>query len=355
MLLMVVVMTVHSFAEGVAVGVSFGGGTALATAITFAIAVHNIPEGLAITAVLRPQRVSLLACAGWSVFSSLPQPIIAVPAYLFVERFAAALPYGLGFAAGAMVFMVLVELLPEAYEQARTGQVAVVTGLTSWGCCSFSSTSDRPPRVDVGNSAHGARDVRRLLCTCGRWGRRRRRTAAPETRPPGHSWSGGLVRIPIHGAGARTSRHPPEAVRAPARDGRAPSPLARVEHRLDVEHRRAVDRLEVGDAQHGRALHGEDAHAVQPDGIRPVGERVPKTPRRPRAGSSRGCTRRTVPVGAVEPRQDEHLLSRHAGPPTRPPPRARTRSAPRACPRSPASAPARARGAATTRGRSAAA
>jgi zinc transporter ZupT len=116
MLLMVVVMTVHSFAEGVAVGVSFGGGTSLAAAITIAIAVHNIPEGLAITAVLRPRGVGLLACAGWSIFSSLPQPLMAVPAFLFVERFSRALPYGLGFAAGAMIYLVLVELLPEAYD-----------------------------------------------------------------------------------------------------------------------------------------------------------------------------------------------------------------------------------------------
>jgi zinc transporter ZupT len=130
MLLVIVVMTVHSFAEGVAVGVSFGGGEALATAITFAIAVHNIPEGVAISAVLRPRGASILACAGWSIFSSLPQPITAVPAYLFVDRFAPVLPYGLGFAAGAMVYMVLVELLPEAYEQARGRSVAVTASLT---------------------------------------------------------------------------------------------------------------------------------------------------------------------------------------------------------------------------------
>lgn len=129
MILMVVVMTVHSFAEGVAVGVSFGGGAAMATAITLAIAVHNVPEGLAIGAVLRPRGATLLACAGWSVVSSLPQPLTAVPAYLFVERFAAVLPYGLGFAAGAMIFMVLVELLPEAYEAARGRSVALVAGL----------------------------------------------------------------------------------------------------------------------------------------------------------------------------------------------------------------------------------
>ena len=131
MLLMVVVMTVHSFAEGVAVGVSFGGGMALATTITVALAIHNIPEGLAITAVLRPRGVSLWRCFGWSVFSSLPQPIMAIPSFLLVSHFANVLPYGLGFAAGAMVYMVLVELLPEAYEEAQGAEVALLVGLTS--------------------------------------------------------------------------------------------------------------------------------------------------------------------------------------------------------------------------------
>ena len=130
MLLIVTVMTVHSFAEGAAVGVSFGGGESLAAAITIAIAVHNIPEGLAISAVMRPRGASLLACVGWSIFSSLPQPITAVPAFIFVDHFTAVLPYGLGFAAGAMVFMVLVELLPEAYERALGRSVGLVAGLT---------------------------------------------------------------------------------------------------------------------------------------------------------------------------------------------------------------------------------
>ena len=130
MLMVVTVMTVHSFSEGVAVGVGFGGAATLAAVITLAIAVHNVPEGLAISAVLRPRGVSVLGCAGWSVVSSLPQPIMAVPAFLFVETFAPALSYGLGFAAGAMIFMVLVELLPEAYEQARKAVVASLVSLT---------------------------------------------------------------------------------------------------------------------------------------------------------------------------------------------------------------------------------
>lgn len=133
MVLMVVVMTAHSFSEGVAVGVAFGGGVTLAVVITAAIAVHNIPEGLAISAVLRPRGVSVLGCAGWSVVSSLPQPLMAVPAFLFVEAFSEALPYGIGFAAGAMVFMVLAELLPEAYGKARKPAVALLVSLTMVG------------------------------------------------------------------------------------------------------------------------------------------------------------------------------------------------------------------------------
>lgn len=124
--LVLVVMTAHSAAEGVAVGVGFGGEQALALAITVAIAVHNIPEGLAVTAVLRSRGVGLLRCAGWSVFSSLPQPLLAVPAFLFVELFRATLPYGLGFAAGAMALLVLEELLPEAYGHAPAKGVALL-------------------------------------------------------------------------------------------------------------------------------------------------------------------------------------------------------------------------------------
>ncbi|MCC6931011.1 MAG: ZIP family metal transporter [Gemmatimonadaceae bacterium] len=133
MLLIIAVMTVHSFAEGAAVGVSFGGGESLATAITLAVAVHNIPEGLAISAVMRPQGASILSCAWWSFFSSIPQPLAAVPAFLFVEKFAATLPYGLGFAAGAMIFMVLVELLPEAYEQESSRGIAAAATLSMLG------------------------------------------------------------------------------------------------------------------------------------------------------------------------------------------------------------------------------
>lgn len=113
-LLIVAVMTVHSFTEGVGVGVAYGGGEALGGFITAAIAVHNIPEGLAISLVLVPRGVGVWRDAWWSVFSSLPQPLMAVPAFVFVEAFSSILPAGLGFAAGAMAWMVAAELYPDA-------------------------------------------------------------------------------------------------------------------------------------------------------------------------------------------------------------------------------------------------
>jgi zinc transporter ZupT len=125
-LLIVGAMTVHSAAEGIGVGVSFGGGADLGLFISLAIAVHNIPEGLAISLVLVPRGVTVWKAAGWSVFSSLPQPLLAVPAFLFVLEFVPVLAWGLGFAAGAMIWMVAIELIPEAVEE--TGSRGAVAG-----------------------------------------------------------------------------------------------------------------------------------------------------------------------------------------------------------------------------------
>ena len=131
MLLIVGVMTIHSFTEGIGVGVAFGGGEELGLVIALAIAVHNIPEGLAISLVLVPRGVSVGRSAAWSVFSSLPQPLMAVPAFLFVEWFEPLLPAGLGFAAGAMAWIVVGDLLPEAVHDAPAWTVTLVGGLAA--------------------------------------------------------------------------------------------------------------------------------------------------------------------------------------------------------------------------------
>ena len=124
-LVIIAVMTAHSASEGVGVGVSYGGGEKLGLLITLAIAIHNIPEGLAISLVLVPRGATVRSAAGWSVFSSLPQVLIAPLAFLFVEQFTPFLPGGLGFAAGAMIWMVFSELLPEAIHDAPRRSLAL--------------------------------------------------------------------------------------------------------------------------------------------------------------------------------------------------------------------------------------
>lgn len=124
-LMIVGVMTAHSFAEGIGVGVSYGGSQELGVFITAAIAVHNIPEGLAIALILVPRGMSVMKAAGWSIFSSLPQPLVAVPAYMFVNTFKPILPFGLGLAAGAMIWMVFAELLPDANKKLKPATVGV--------------------------------------------------------------------------------------------------------------------------------------------------------------------------------------------------------------------------------------
>ena len=120
------VMTVHSFTEGAGVGVSFGDGATLGLLIAIAIAVHNIPEGFAVSLVLVPRGTGVARAAAWSIVTSLPQPLVAVPAFLFVEEFRSLLPLGLGFAGGAMLWMVATQLLPDALRETSGRKVGLV-------------------------------------------------------------------------------------------------------------------------------------------------------------------------------------------------------------------------------------
>lgn len=117
--LIIGVMTVHSFTEGIAVGVALAGERALGFLIAIAIAIHNIPEGVAISLSLVPHGEKPRNAALWSIFSSLPQPLMAVPAFVAVRTFEPLLPAGLGFAGGAMVWMVITQLVPESMESGR--------------------------------------------------------------------------------------------------------------------------------------------------------------------------------------------------------------------------------------------
>lgn len=147
MMIILGVLTVHSFPEGVAIGVSFaeinlvGGIPALgftvpllAVFMTLAISIQNIPEGLAVSIPLETFGYRKRTMVGAAVFSSLPQPIGAALAFYFVTLAQKFLPAGFGFAAGAMFYLVYSEMIPEALERGESleggGKKALALGLT---------------------------------------------------------------------------------------------------------------------------------------------------------------------------------------------------------------------------------
>jgi ZIP family zinc transporter len=126
-LLILIMMFIHSIPEGVAIGVGHATGElTFGFILALAIAIHNIPEGMAVSLPLRAKGVSVGRCAWYAILTSVPQPIMAVPAFLLVSWFQPLLPAALGFAGGAMLFLVFVELVPDALRDASRLE-------TAWG------------------------------------------------------------------------------------------------------------------------------------------------------------------------------------------------------------------------------
>ncbi|MFQ5738968.1 MAG: ZIP family metal transporter [Acidobacteriota bacterium] len=114
--------TLHSASEGVAIGVSMVVNLRLGVFMALALAAHNVGEAVALTAVLRARGMSAGESAGLSVASNVTQVLLAIVAFAVVLP-----PHGLslvlGFASGALFFLVLTELLPASYQ--RTGKPSV--------------------------------------------------------------------------------------------------------------------------------------------------------------------------------------------------------------------------------------
>ena len=126
-LLIFLTMFIHSIPEGIAIGVAFATGNFhFGLIMAIAIAVHNIPEGIAVSLPLKTDGVSTLRCAFISILTSVPQPIMAVPSALLAWAFEPLLPIGLGFAGGAMIYIVISELIPDALKEGGPS-------LTAWG------------------------------------------------------------------------------------------------------------------------------------------------------------------------------------------------------------------------------
>jgi len=123
-------MAVHSIPEGIAVGVGYGvegrdsSLTGMGLTMAIAIAIHNMPEGTAVAIPLRAAGASMARCFWAAFLTSLPQPLAAVPACLMVWFFQPLTLPMLGFSAGAMMFLVIVELIPDALETHRPAEIA---------------------------------------------------------------------------------------------------------------------------------------------------------------------------------------------------------------------------------------
>ncbi|MBL6669397.1 MAG: ZIP family metal transporter [Flavobacteriales bacterium MED-G22] len=119
--LLVLAITLHNIPEGLAVGVLFGGvaagipeaSIAGAVALALGIGIQNFPEGIAVSMPLRRQGVSRLKSFWYGQLSAIVEPIAAIIGAVAVTFFTPILPYALAFAAGAMIFVVVEEVIPE--------------------------------------------------------------------------------------------------------------------------------------------------------------------------------------------------------------------------------------------------
>jgi zinc transporter, ZIP family len=118
--LVFLVLFVHSLPEGFAIGTAYASETAgLGLFVIVAIAVQNIPEGTSVAIPMEAAGFSHARQFWAAVGTSAPQPVGAVIAYLLVEEISELLPISFGFAAGAMLSLVAVELAPQALEGDR--------------------------------------------------------------------------------------------------------------------------------------------------------------------------------------------------------------------------------------------
>jgi len=132
-ILLVLAVMLHNIPEGLTVGVAFGAvgakipGASLISAmvLAFGIGLQNLPEGLAVAMPLRCEGISRWRAFSLGTLSGTVEPIAAVIGALLTVRMHTLMPYALAFAAGAMIYVVFEELIPEANSQGH-GHLATI-------------------------------------------------------------------------------------------------------------------------------------------------------------------------------------------------------------------------------------
>jgi ZIP family zinc transporter len=138
--LLVLAITLHNIPEGLAIGVAFGAVAAglpssslpAAVALAVGIGLQNFPEGLAVAVPLRREGMSRLRSFWYGQLSAAVEPVAAVLGAIAVLGARGLLPYALAFAAGAMIFVVVEETIPEAQREGNTdlATIGAILGFT---------------------------------------------------------------------------------------------------------------------------------------------------------------------------------------------------------------------------------
>lgn len=124
--LFVFAIVLHNLPEGLAIGVAFAGTDRVgAVALTTGISIQDVPEGMVVALALRSVGHGRLASAGLGALSGLVEPVAAVFGAALIGLSAGLLPWGLAMAAGAMLFVISHEIIPESH---RMGHEAHATG-----------------------------------------------------------------------------------------------------------------------------------------------------------------------------------------------------------------------------------
>lgn len=133
--LLVLAITLHNIPEGLAIGVAFGAvahnlpsaSLGAAVALAIGIGLQNFPEGTAVSVPLRREGMSRSKAFFYGQLSAVVEPIAAAVGVIAVINMISILPYALSFAAGAMIFVVVEELIPEAHLKGNADVVSLAT------------------------------------------------------------------------------------------------------------------------------------------------------------------------------------------------------------------------------------